>query len=868
MADPKYEGDDWSPAAGSPSPGMDSYTAAIHASLPPPTPTTMPSSTEAMALDTPNLPLEHMQPEAAGSSTVPRTQRLPRQRVRGRPQRHSSYSRADYPPMSQHQIKIGNPLGSPAAAALAGDPSDPVGQWPMQGPELFEVGAPSRAPYDYTQHYPIRASVQNRAIGLGRGDSLVAELTSVAENLPELLGTILSNPPLDPTADYDAATTPVRPDFSSSALVPATSSVITNCRGVTGIGGAMVPVKHPAYPTPDQLQAYAAGANPPPTPSSSRDGPQPAPDTTASKNKTPVKQEPGFKTSFQFVINESAKDARNTVRKHVMREYRRRERWEQDRRKAAEGVEEPTSARPKRRRKSAKASTSEAVNQETKLAQTLAEMSSSASSGGVSPTTPNPAKRPRMSESLQGKSTPELAAVIPNFEEALEELERNKDLPYMADPWAAIAASDVDPFSRMQMELGPATRSLLHHFAWVMPSLMDEVVTGTVFNRLGWLYSAVAVHDPKPAHVILGFTLGHLAGLRGIKEPPLAIEHKNRAFELISQRMSDPELAISDDNIGAVVNVAGWELIDCNPEAFALHMRALHQMVVVRGGIGAFAHKPELQTVLVRLDAIRAYITLSQPRYPTYACFRSLPPLAIGIPPSRLNPAIPPLAPENPEHAFCEDTFYLLHALEDSLLLLKSVSKDHPGNKFPASVKELVVANVQACLAPTRILPSSFSRSRSRHVTRLAALVFIDAAIQHFCDSDAPDSGAKRLTTRFLGQRADKAAMAAWGRSLEMVIHVLLAADRLALERPWRAWYFADALTLTMKLGNDAWAAVDTMLRDYLDERCREVEQLVGARSAELWSLKRVLEAVELAWSQWWELGEQHAQQPQDVEQE
>ena len=94
----------------------------------------------------------------------------------------------------------------------------------------------------------------------------------------------------------------------------------------------------------------------------------------------------------------------------------------------------------------------------------------------------------------------------------------------------------------------------------------------------------------------------------------------------------NPEEALSDDNISAVVTMACWELIDRNPQAFSLHMSGLHQMIIGRGGIETLSRIPELQTVLVRLDAIRAYITLAAPRYPTYACIRSLQPLAIDVP--------------------------------------------------------------------------------------------------------------------------------------------------------------------------------------------------------------------------------------------
>ena len=128
-------------------------------------------------------------------------------------------------------------------------------------------------------------------------------------------------------------------------------------------------------------------------------------------------------------------------------------------------------------------------------------------------------------------------------------------------------------------------------------------------------------------------------------------------------------------------------------------------MIIGRGGIEALSHKSELQTVLVRLDAMRAYITLAAPRYPTYACIRSLQPLAINVPPSTSNAALP-LSSENPDFAFCGYTLHLVHALEGVLLLIWSISYDSLHLKPGRLNRDLVFASVQQCLSPSAILPS------------------------------------------------------------------------------------------------------------------------------------------------------------------
>jgi len=61
-----------------------------------------------------------------------------------------------------------------------------------------------------------------------------------------------------------------------------------------------------------------------------------------------------------------------------------------------------------------------------------------------------------------------------------------------------------------------------------------------------------------------------------------------------------------------------------------------------------------------------------------------------------------------------------------------------------------------------------------------------------------------------------------------MIVAVLLQADRLALERPFRAWYVSDVVTLTMKLGELEWRAVEGGLWSDVG-RCVDERSDVGA---------------------------------------
>ena len=311
----------------------------------------------------------------------------------------------------------------------------------------------------------VLASIQQQpgaVNALHRHEALPAQLNAVGRGLNSTLLPILQSPL--PSGESDIA--------------------FPNCHGVRGIGGPMVtlaPIQNqqslvvesfakmpPVYPSPLQMQ--------------------PVPKRAVAKQErvneeTKQKPEPEFKTSFQFVVNADMKERRETVRKHVMKEYRRRERWEQDRKNGktpseALSLKQPSSKRRRKNAGSPPQSASLKVAPTTNItcltspltlssdsrSVSLASSSRCMSVGATSPTT-------------IGSSVPDI------FDEAIEELQRNDILPHKTDPWAAVAASSVDPFSRFNADCGPATQALLHHCRYSFEKRVVQDADGC--RRLG-----------------------------------------------------------------------------------------------------------------------------------------------------------------------------------------------------------------------------------------------------------------------------------------------------------------------------------------------------------------------------------------------
>ena len=174
-----------------------------------------------------------------------------------------------------------------------------------------------------------------------------------------------------------------------------------------------------------------------------------------------------FKTSFQFVVNEDSKQARQTVRKHVMREYRRRERWEHS----------GDAAAPPRVRKKDAATKPKTWRRKKGLLNTSSESSPSKESSPVEGLVSGfdiPANGSSVDDRVhRGSSGSE------NDIEEFRQLDNNNDIfdgsavvpsdtqdssqVYYADPWAAVGRSQVDPFSNTNFDNGPDLQSILYY---------------------------------------------------------------------------------------------------------------------------------------------------------------------------------------------------------------------------------------------------------------------------------------------------------------------------------------------------------------------------------------------------------------------
>jgi len=94
-----------------------------------------------------------------------------------------------------------------------------------------------------------------------------------------------------------------------------------------------------------------------------------------------------------------------------------------------------------------------------------------------------------------------------------------------------------------------------------------------------------------------------LAYLRGQPSPTSALSHKIAAIKLVNEALSDPELAVRDGTIAAVVRLFTFERYWGTESAWRLHQRGLSQLVKQRGGLNTLRGnwRLELRVLLIPL---------------------------------------------------------------------------------------------------------------------------------------------------------------------------------------------------------------------------------------------------------------------------
>ncbi len=183
-----------------------------------------------------------------------------------------------------------------------------------------------------------------------------------------------------------------------------------------------------------------------------------------------------FATRFHFVSSNDPLNSRKSVRKHVMREYRRRERWEKGEGRG-ERISSTCISHSKRSQVSSPSSAWEADPFEgwDALDGNSAHWLATPESLSLAETPGHllvVGKRRKLDLSL-GKSVTRTDPSTLRHSHPWTDLGCEKAkaydgaVPFRFNPWAAVAAADVDPFSKINFGTEPAMQALFHQCKFI-----------------------------------------------------------------------------------------------------------------------------------------------------------------------------------------------------------------------------------------------------------------------------------------------------------------------------------------------------------------------------------------------------------------
>jgi hypothetical protein len=94
--------------------------------------------------------------------------------------------------------------------------------------------------------------------------------------------------------------------------------------------------------------------------------------------------------------------------------------------------------------------------------------------------------------------------------------------------------------------------------------------TDPTYAPISNLFVPIHLSDEATTHATLAHSANHMAYIRGQPSPLSALSHKIASIKLVNEALNDPEIAVSDGTIAAVLRLATFEVGYIFPGASSL----------------------------------------------------------------------------------------------------------------------------------------------------------------------------------------------------------------------------------------------------------------------------------------------------------
>lgn len=347
---------------------------------------------------------------------------------------------------------------------------------------------------------------------------------------------------------------------------------------------------------------------------------------------------------FQFIDNSSVSSGNSTqVRRHVMQEFMRQKRWQDQKRQESlcKGPDS-TPRKPVQKLKAQKKAQQQHLTSSNTLPTPNISVSDSFESSQSQPLDAanleyepwnddqvEEVRRSNWNANPVKKGHPDFFFLEPSAFARLPDLPSDRvsscdslssvgsPLPsershrhFSPDPQSTLSAARTDPFDSLPMTLNQQDQELFDFYVNVMPACSYGFKRRSAYVH-NWYTSVFVPEAMKGAVCFQNTILVHAANtqawVRGLTETPAALEHRARASQLLLQHFRESPTDTSDASISATLSAAALEDFDPRLERrqYAwIHFRAAVQKIRDRGGPAALFHHKRLQMLINWSDYI------------------------------------------------------------------------------------------------------------------------------------------------------------------------------------------------------------------------------------------------------------------------
>ncbi|KAI1055800.1 hypothetical protein LB506_009224 [Fusarium annulatum] len=167
----------------------------------------------------------------------------------------------------------------------------------------------------------------------------------------------------------------------------------------------------------------------------------------------------------------------------------------------------------------------------------------------------------------------------------------------------ALGSSRLDPFEQLPMKLSVTHHKLLHHWFSAHAAMMFGPSLDGAFSPMRDVWLPLDLSNPASFNALMALSAAHLSRMQGFSQSEIALEFKSEAVRIVQLWMQDPERAVSDDVLAAILRLLTYERYWGTEAEWIIHHKGLMNLVEARGSIAALSSnwRLELTTFLVSL---------------------------------------------------------------------------------------------------------------------------------------------------------------------------------------------------------------------------------------------------------------------------